>query len=91
MERTKGNQTSFTPRVIRPDQEAFPRTEPHVNAGCWFDEQVKKWGSDASIHMLRKTSLQYAGAGQDATRSLAKDARVSEEFMMAHYVKEDNL
>ena len=61
------------------------------NAGRWFYEQVKKWDSDAYVHMFRKTSLQYARAGQDATQSLAKDARVSEGVMMTHYVKEEDL
>jgi len=41
--------------------------------------------------MFRKTSLQYARAGQDATRSLARDARVTEAVMMTHYVKEEDL
>ncbi len=61
------------------------------NAGRWFYEQVKKWDSNAYVHMFRKTSLQYARAGQDAAQSLAKDARVSEGVMMAHYVKEEDL
>ena len=41
--------------------------------------------------MLRKTVLQYARAGQDATQSLAKDARVSEGVMMTSYVTEGDL
>ena len=61
------------------------------NAGRWFYEQVKKWDSEADVHMFRKTSLQYARAGQDAAQSLAKDARVSEGVMMNHYVKEEDL
>jgi integrase len=61
------------------------------NAGRWFYDQVKKWDSDAYVHMFRKTSLQYARAGQDATRSLARDARVTEAVMMTHYVKEEDL
>jgi integrase len=61
------------------------------NVGRWFYEQVKKWDSEAYVHMFRKTSLQYARAGQDATQSLAKDARMSEGVMMTHYVKEEDL
>jgi hypothetical protein len=61
------------------------------NAGRWFYEQVKKWDGEAYVHMFRKTSLQYARAGQDATRSLARDARVTEAVMMTHYVKEEDL
>jgi len=62
------------------------------NAGRWFYERVKGWsGGKAYVHMFRKTSLQYARAGQDATQSLAKDARVSEGVMMTHYVKEEDL
>ena len=57
-----------------------------------FYERVKGWsGGKAYVHMFRKTSLQYARAGQDATQSLAKDARVSEGVMMTHYVKEEDL
>jgi hypothetical protein len=41
--------------------------------------------------MFRKTSLQYARVGQDASRSLAKDARLSEGVMMASYVEEEDL
>ena len=41
--------------------------------------------------MLRKTVLQFARVGEDASRSLAKDARVSEGVMMTHYVKEEDL
>lgn len=62
------------------------------NAGRWFYERVREWsGGEAYVHMLRKTVLQYARAGQDVTRSLAKDARVSEGVMMTHYVKEEDL
>jgi integrase len=62
------------------------------NAGRWFYERVREWsGGEACVHMLRKTVLQYARAGQDATQSLAKDARLSEGVMMAHYVKEEDL
>ena len=62
------------------------------NAGRWFYERVREWsGGDACVHMLRKTVLQYARAGEDASRSLAKDARVSEGVMMTHYVKEEDL
>lgn len=62
------------------------------NAGRWFYERVRAWsGGEACVHMLRKTVLQYARAGQDAARSLAKDARVSEGVMMTHYVKEEDL
>ena len=62
------------------------------NAGRWFYERVRAWsGGEACVHMLRKTVLQYARAGQDAARSLAKDARVSQGVMMTHYVKEEDL
>ena len=61
------------------------------NAGRWVYDQVKKFDSEACVHMFRKTSLQYARAGQDATRSLARDARVTEAVMMTHYVKEEDL
>ena len=61
------------------------------NTGRWFYEAVKKWsGGTACVHMLRKTVLQYARVGEDAARSLAKDAGVSEAVMMTHYVKEED-
>jgi hypothetical protein len=62
------------------------------NAGHWFYERVREWsGGAACIHMLRKTVLQYARAGEDASRSLAKDALVSAGVMMTHYVNEEGL
>ena len=62
------------------------------NAGRWFYDRVHDWsGGEACVHMLRKTVLQYARVGEDAARSLAKDARVSEGVMMTHYVKEEDL
>jgi hypothetical protein len=62
------------------------------NAGRWFYERVREWsGGEACVHMLRKTVLQYARVGEDASRALAKDARVSEGVMMTHYVKEQDL
>lgn len=62
------------------------------NAGRWFYERVHEWsGGAACVHMLRKTVLQYARAGEDASRALSKDARVSEGVMMTHYVKEEDL
>ena len=61
------------------------------NAGRWFYERVHEWsGGEACVHMLRKTVLQYARVGEDAARSLAKDAGVSEPVMMTHYVKEED-
>jgi hypothetical protein len=61
------------------------------NAGRWFYERVREWsGGEACVHMLRKTVLQYARVGEDASRALAKDARVSEGVMMTHYVKEED-
>jgi integrase len=61
------------------------------NAGKWFYEKVKAWDSQAYVHMFRKTSLQYARIGEDASRSLARDAGVSERVMMASYVKEEDV
>ncbi len=62
------------------------------NAGRWFYERVREWsGGEACVHMLRKTVLQYARVGEDASRALAKDARVSEGVMMTHYVKEEDV
>lgn len=61
--------------------------------GDWFHERIVGWSKAlpkgrASMHVFRKTSLQYARTGLDVNRQVAKDARVSECVMMTNYVKE---
>jgi integrase len=63
--------------------------------GDWFYERVKGWAKglpngDAYIHVFRKTTLQYARAGEDANRRVAEDARVSEAVLLGHYVTEQD-
>lgn len=63
------------------------------NLGDWFYERVRRWSESlpdgaAYLHMFRKTSLQYARAGEDANRRVAADARLGERVMMTSYVKE---
>lgn len=64
-----------------------------VNLGDWFHKQVVDWSvkqpkGRATLHVFRKTSLQYARSGEDLNRELASDARLSEGVMMTNYVKE---
>jgi hypothetical protein len=63
--------------------------------GDWFDERLKDWSrtlpkGHAHIHVFRKTALQYAFRGENASQEVAKDARVGEAVMLTHYVKEDD-
>jgi integrase len=63
------------------------------NLGDWFYNRIAEWsqslpGGGASIHVFRKTALQYARSGEDVNRLVASDARVSENVMMTNYVKE---
>ena len=62
------------------------------NLGDWFYERVRDWSEafpegTAYLHMFRKTSLQYARAGEDANKRVAADARLGERVMMTSYVK----
>ncbi|MBL8797639.1 MAG: hypothetical protein JNM56_27310 [Planctomycetia bacterium] len=64
-----------------------------VNLGDWFHEQIVDWSTKqpkgrATLHVFRKTSLQYARCGEDLNRQVAADARLSEGVMMTNYVKE---
>jgi hypothetical protein len=63
--------------------------------GDWFYDRVKDWSKSmpegaAYLHMFRKTTLQYARAGEDANRRVASDARLGEGVMMSSYVKEND-
>lgn len=64
--------------------------------GDWFHQRIVDWSKllpkgQASPHILRKTSLQYARSGEDLNRQVAHDARVSESVLMTHYVKESDV
>jgi coproporphyrinogen III oxidase len=59
----------------------------------WFQERMKDWArqtghAPATPHAFRKTALQHARSGEDLNRQVARDARLSESVMMAHYVTE---
>jgi integrase len=61
--------------------------------GNWLYNRIVDWSAKqpkgrASLHVFRKTSLQYARRGEDASQKVANDARVSERVMMRHYVEE---
>jgi hypothetical protein len=63
--------------------------------GDWFHERVAAWSKllprgRAYTHVFRKTSLQYARRGEDASRRVAEDARVSESVLLKHYVEESD-
>ena len=65
------------------------------NLGRWFERRLTHWSNAlpkgrASIHVFRKTSLQYARRGEDVNNQVAQDARVGTAVMMRHYVKEDD-
>jgi len=66
-----------------------------VCLGDWFHERLDGWSSTlqkghAYTHVFRKTSLQYARRGEDASRRVAQDAGVSENVLMKHYVEESD-
>ncbi len=63
------------------------------NLGKWLERRLAAWSKDApngkaTIHVFRKTSLQYARRGEDVNQQVARDARVGVDVMMRHYVKE---
>lgn len=63
--------------------------------GDWFHERLVDWSKSlpkgrAYTHIFRKTSLQYVRRGEDASRRVAADARVSECVLMTHYVEESD-
>lgn len=65
------------------------------NLGDWFYRRVKRWsasidGGSAYVHVFRKTSLQYARHGEDLSRQVAADARLTESVMMTSYVLESD-
>jgi integrase len=66
------------------------------NLGNWFYKKVVKWSKSlarghATTHVFRKTSLQYARAGEDVNRQVAADAKLGEAVMMTHYVQETDV
>ena len=59
--------------------------------GRWFYERIKAWSAGGSyVHMLRKTIMQMARAGEDVNLAVAKDASVTKGVMLEHYVSEDD-
>lgn len=63
--------------------------------GDWIHERLDDWSSTlqkghAYTHVFRKTSLQYARRGEDASRRVAQDAGLSETVLMTHYVEESD-
>ncbi|MBL8795030.1 MAG: hypothetical protein JNM56_14060 [Planctomycetia bacterium] len=66
------------------------------NLGNWFYKKLVKWSQTlpkgkATIHVFRKTSLQYARAGEDVNRQVAADAKLGEAVMTTHYVRESDV
>lgn len=67
-----------------------------ISLGDWFYNGIVEWSEKqpkgaACIHVFRKTTLQYARAGEDANRRVAQDARLGEKVMMTSYVKETDV
>ena len=61
------------------------------NGGRWFYEQIKSWsGGESYVHMLRKTIMQMARAGEDVNLAVARDASVTKGVMLDHYVSEED-
>ena len=61
------------------------------NGGRWFYEQLKSWsGGESYVHMLRKTIMQMARAGEDVNLAVARDASVTKAVMLDHYVSEED-
>jgi hypothetical protein len=65
------------------------------NLGKWFERRLFQWSRTlpkgrASIHVFRKTSLQYARRGEDVNDQVARDARLGTNVMMRNYVKLDD-
>lgn len=61
----------------------------------WFHTKIRKWADAtgrerASHHSFRKTALQTARRGDNRNEQVAKDARVTENVMMRHYVNEED-
>jgi integrase len=80
------HQTRGNSKAARQVMEFAPE-----NAGRWFYERIKAWSSgDSYVHMLRKTIMQMARAGEDVNLAVAKDASVTKGVMLDHYVSEDD-
>ena len=63
------------------------------NVGDWMYRQVSEWSKTlangtAYLHCFRKTSLQHARRGEDASKRVAEDASLTESVMMASYADE---
>ena len=63
------------------------------NLGKWFERRLIAWSGKfgngrATMHIFRKTALQYARRGEDVNAAVARDARVGASVMMRHYIKE---
>ena len=84
----------FYKQSVRPGTaKAVSKEFNPICLGDWFHERLADWSKSLSkghayTHVFRKTSLQYARSGEDARHKVAKDARVSEDVMMTHYVEE---
>jgi integrase len=69
-----------------------PEFKP-TNLANWFHNRLKKWSTSlpkgkVTMHIFRKTTMQYARAGEDINQRVAVDICVSPDVMMTHYVKE---
>jgi len=65
------------------------------NFGDWLYRRIKDWEEEnaaqpAYLHTFRKSTLQYARAGEDVNKRVAGDARVGKSVMMKSYVREND-
>jgi hypothetical protein len=52
---------------------------------------MKDWSKGkGTVHMLRKTTMRYARAGQDLNEALARDASVTASVMLGHYAPNED-
>ena len=61
--------------------------------GDWLADRMDDWSANlptghAHVHVLRKTTMQYALEGENTNREVAADLRVGEAVMNESYVKE---
>jgi hypothetical protein len=59
----------------------------------WLDDRLHDWvassgAEHASLHVFRKTALQFARDGEDLNRAVAADAQLTTSVLTGHYARE---
>jgi integrase len=84
---------AFYARSMHPGKERMVCKDFNpINLGDWFHAQIAEWSKNlpngpATIHVFRKTGLQYALDGESASRKVAADARLTDTVLMKNYAK----